>query len=68
MHSNFIWKGSRLRRWGTSALKDHLPLVGIQASFILKEKGSEVLVPATLFRGCVNFFLPVAIHRSGCFL
>ena len=35
----------------------------IQASLILKRETGKVLVPARLPRGCVHFFLPVAIHR-----
>ena len=37
----FIWKADWPRKWQTNALRNHLPRVRIQASFILKEEGEK---------------------------
>ena len=62
---NFIRKVSKPRRWWNRASKNRLPRVRIQAYFILKGKGgkSNISWSVSLQRGCVNFFLPVVIHR-----
>ena len=66
----------KLPNWEDSRLmpKNHLARIRIQAAFIPKVRGGKVrrfLVPISLQRTCVNFFLPAVIHRwawSGSFL
>ena len=50
---------------GPSIPKNHPTQVRIQTSFMLKVEGGKVkhfVVPISLWRGRVNFFLPVVIH------
>ena len=57
-NSNLIRKAGRLRRWQTCVLNNHLALVRIEASFILKRGGCKIkhfLVLVSLLSVCVNF-------------
>ena len=57
--NNFIQKASRLRRWQTNVLENHLTPVRIQASFILKRGEAWLVVADFLVQ---ESFVLAAVH------
>ena len=70
-NNDAIWKASKPRRWQAHSPPPHLLkepscLSLNSGSFYSKRGESKVkhfLVPISLQRECVNFFLPAVIHR-----